>query len=805
MASKSPQTRFTRRRLFLGLVAVIITSSSFIFLAKVETREYYSHWIIGISAAVAALLAIFILLRQKHHHGLIEKADLALGIALTLSLCAEIVLAVYDISLETVPPVPSLADLFSISSYAFLAYYVFSTYLRFYRRFHFSTKPMIVTTIVSGIFLFYIISVTLSLANFSSPRGVALFSVLVAYPILDAIIIVPSFLIVLNYRKEPLWFTPWVFKSAGILLLAIADSWFAFFVVTSLTNELWPSAMVISSHSVIVAAGLLWYMKFLITPKDIDSNTDQSRRQTNTNNKDSKLLEADNIKIHKVSKPRKRMMMIGTRIRIRIRSVPFIVVVALSISVLMIAAVSFTLFSSNFPLIYLPFFTSDPRGGEAQVSNTEDNTVKIGALLPLTGVASSSGKSTEAALNIAVKDVNDSFLRTDSSLRFELVTEDTESNPSKSLEKLKLLAEKGIKTVIGPATSAELDSVRNYANNNDILLVSPSSTASSLAIEGDNVFRFVPDDTHQAEAISSLMWHDGVRVVVPFWRNDIYGSELMRAVQENFQEMGGQLDMDKETRYEPRNGQLAASLYRINFALWDKDMRILDSKVQQAITMYGASRVGVYIISLDEISPIFIQAHSYPSLSKVKWYGSDGSVLNEGLIRNHDSAHFAINTSFYNPIFKIDYGDNGKLDNLLEQIHKEVKIDPSPYSAVAYDIFWVLAKAENNTRYSETMNNGSKFRETIYEYKHTNSSTNNDATKKTANFDGNYTAAETTQILNEEMVRTANTYNGITGNMTLNAMGDRGGGEYDFWAVKYEKDNDKAPFQWQRVDSYGGN
>jgi len=209
------QTRFTRRRLFLGLLASIVISSSFIFLAEVEAREYYSHWIIGISAAVAALLAIFILLRQKHHHGLIEKADLALGIALTLSLCAEIVLAVYDISLETVPPVPSLADLFSISAYTFLAYYVFSTYLRFYKRFHFRTKPMIVVTIVSGIFLIYIIAVSLSLANLTSPRGVALFSVIVAYPILDAIIIIPSFLIVINYRREPLWFTPWVCKSAG--------------------------------------------------------------------------------------------------------------------------------------------------------------------------------------------------------------------------------------------------------------------------------------------------------------------------------------------------------------------------------------------------------------------------------------------------------------------------------------------------------------------------------------------------------------------------------------------------------------
>ena len=96
----------------------------------------------------------------------------------------------------SVPPVPSLADIFSIFAYAFLSFYVFSTYLRFYKIFHFSKKPLIATVIATSIFLFFIISYRVSLADLSSSRGIAIFCVIVAYPVLDAIIMVPSFLIV---------------------------------------------------------------------------------------------------------------------------------------------------------------------------------------------------------------------------------------------------------------------------------------------------------------------------------------------------------------------------------------------------------------------------------------------------------------------------------------------------------------------------------------------------------------------------------------------------------------------------------
>ncbi|HZD34904.1 MAG TPA: penicillin-binding protein activator, partial [Nitrososphaeraceae archaeon] len=528
---------------------------------------------------------------------------------------------------------------------------------------------------------------------------------------------------------------------------------------------------------------------FLVTHKNVDSKVQNPiRQETNMSYYPRAMPESNRVRGDKMART----------VRSRIRPLVFLVVIGLSASALVVVfANSFLSSSSIWPLSSVSILiTSDERAGKGAASNSNVDTMRIGALLPLTGVASSTGKSTLAALNMVVEDVNENFSMNNSSLRVELDVVDTESDPAISLEKLKLLAEEGIKTIIGPATSAELEAVKDYADNNDVILLSHSSTAPSLAIEGDNVFRFVPDDTHQANAISRLMWDDGIRIVIPFWRNDVYGSELLQAVKKNFENMGGQLDINNETRYAPRTGQLAASLYRINFALWDKDLRNLDSRVQQAISKYGADKVGVYLISLDEVSPIFIQAHSYPALSKVKWYGSDGSVLNKGLVKNHDSAHFAVNTSFYNPIFRIDYqNDNQKLDRVLHGIRNEIGRDPSPYSAVAYDILWVIAKAENSTMYNDHITNGS------YDINIDGRSALSDGLDASTIILGNNDNA----IPKEELVHSANSYKGITGNTTLNRMGDRERAEYDIMAIRYLNNNDETPFVWQKVDSYIGN
>ena len=48
-------------------------------------------------------------------------------------------------------------------------------------------------------------------------------------------------------------------------------------------------------------------------------------------------------------------------------------------------------------------------------------------------------------------------------------------------------------------------------------------------------------------------------MVVPFWRDDVYGNEIMKAVKEDFWKRGGKF-YNESLGYTPRTGELASSL-----------------------------------------------------------------------------------------------------------------------------------------------------------------------------------------------------------------------------------------------------
>jgi ABC-type branched-subunit amino acid transport system substrate-binding protein len=563
-----------------------------------------------------------------------------------------------------------------------------------------------------------------------------MFAVITAYPVMDAVLMVPAIVILLNFRKEPLWFTPWICESLGLFLMAISDSWFAVVVLISILEQFWLSATFFAAHYLVIAAGLLWYVKFLLT-----HSQPSDERRTSEQIETSIIAPGGGYTDkHKSEKEKNHK-------RVRYIALTAIATITVAIGVYFSLS-SFFLFSNPSSEVIPP----------APATALKQQTVTIGALIPITGVSSSLGESEGAALKIATRDINEYLFKTHSSIGIEMVIEDTQSNPSVSLEKLKHLAAKGIKIVIGPATSAAVQGIKDYADKNGIVLISPSSTAPSLATAGDNLFRFVPDDTHQAKAISKLMWDDGIRVVIPFWRTDIYGNDLVKATKQSIQELGG--SVADGIGYIPNTGDFAASLNRINFIVWDQDLKVLDSKVNQAISQYGIDKVGVYFVAFDEIAPIFIQAQNHPTLSKVKWYGSDGSTLNNKLIRNSDAAAFAVKTNFTTPIFGVEDDNDESLKHLEAKIHEQIERTPRSYASVAYDALWVAALAENNTK---------------------------------ATHDINY--------LKNTIVRIADSYKGITGNTTLNQFGDRKYGDYDFWTVN----NSQATigsFTWKRIGKY---
>ncbi|MDQ5869847.1 MAG: penicillin-binding protein activator [Thermoproteota archaeon] len=769
-----------RRTLFLGLIIAIIISDSIIFFAEIKSKSLYSNWIITINASIAAVLAISVLYRRKNLRGVYRKTRIALAIGLSSWLCADIVWAIYEIVLELVPPVPSVADFLWLAAYGFLAYYLFVTYIQFHKKFKFSRRTLIVSILGSAIFLSYTIGLTINFADLSSPRGIAMFGVISAYPILDAILMVPAIVILINFRKEPLWFTPWICESAGIFLMALSDSWFAPIILTSFVNQLWLSSLFFAAHYLVIAAGLLWYIKFLAAHEHEHEDDDHPKSDMRVLKTSSKAIittaDTNNENKNDIFEKNKNKNE-GTLSPQAIHGISVIAIIAGLVGII-IVIVAYTLYPTMFSSTSAFFSWFINTNSEVVFSppNTDLRpTVTFGAILPLTSISSSLGEAEEAALQIAVKDVNAYFSKINSTTRIELIVKDTQTNPAISLEMLKQLAAKGIKIVIGPATSAELQAIRKYANETRILLISPSSTAPSVVIRGNNeyndrisgnnVIRLVPDDTHQAQAVSQQMWNDGIRVVIPFWRTDVYGNGLVDATIKHFQQLGGKV-IDG-VGYVPHTGDFSASLNRINFIIWDQELKSLDYKVNQAISQYGANKVGVYIVAFDEIAPIFIQAQYHSILSTVKWYGSDGSAINDNLVRNIEAAKFALKTNFANPIYGVENDNDDKFKHVEEEIHKIIERPPRSYASVAYDILWIASLAENDIKTNATHNDI-------------------DSLKKT-------------------FERIAKSYKGITGNTTLNSVGDRKYGDYDFWAIRdsnNDGDSNHETLAWKRVSKY---
>jgi len=74
---------------------------------------------------------------------------------------------------------------------------------------------------------------------------------------------------------------------------------------------------------------------------------------------------------------------------------------------------------------------------------------------------------------------------------------------------------------------------------------------------------------------------DGIKVIVPFWRGDIYGNELYNSTKYHFEKLGGKVE--EGINYSPPTGKFATSLHRINFIMWNQELEKLNTVVSGAI------------------------------------------------------------------------------------------------------------------------------------------------------------------------------------------------------------------------------
>ncbi len=369
-------------------------------------------------------------------------------------------------------------------------------------------------------------------------------------------------------------------------------------------------------------------------------------------------------------------------------------------------------------------------------------TLKIAALLATTGNSASFGESSWAAIQLAEEDINDWLNEEENEWLVEFNLNDTEGNSSFALSMLEDISNSGVDIVIGPTTSSEAASIRENANLSDVLLVSPSSVAISIAIPDDNLYRFATDDIHQAEAMAAMLEDDEVDILVSFTRGDIWGDDLLSATTTAFQGSGAVVE---GVRYD------------IDTDDFNEYLDLLEEDVAELIGDYPPeTNIAIYALTFGEITSIFEQIDDRQVLLDVQWYGSSAAAKNANLVTSAEAAGVAAMVGF--PCSTFGEYESEESSELKIRLETKLGREAESYAFAAYDAAWVAVKS----------------------YYGVDRDTLQFATLK-SNFE-----------------ETCETYIGTSGPVSLNAAGDREFGNYDFWSVRISGDS----YEWYKSALY---
>jgi hypothetical protein len=259
--SGSHSTSFFRNVVIIIATLVAVYGIAYITVFEDQyTTLVLSDLSINAAAAAALFFALLILYRQKLG-GLHGKTYAAFAIGLSLWFAAEVVQTYYEIGSEEEVPFPSIADALWLLGYVPFGYHLFVTY-RFFVK---SAKPhtLFVVLATTAAVFGSIVPVTILSSSLLVDDVPALF-VNVAYPTLDAALIVPAIMMFSILRKGKLGSIPWVLLAASILIIAAADSVFGYISATSPDSEIWGFSILYLAGYLLMAGALYCHNRLFI-------------------------------------------------------------------------------------------------------------------------------------------------------------------------------------------------------------------------------------------------------------------------------------------------------------------------------------------------------------------------------------------------------------------------------------------------------------------------------------------------------------------------------------------------------------
>jgi len=250
------------------------------------------------------------------------------------------------------------------------------------------------------------------------------------------------------------------------------------------------------------------------------------------------------------------------------------------------------------------------------------------------------------------------------------------------------LSSDGVQVVVGPLSSSEASNILQYANTNHIVLISPSSTAISLAIPNDYLFRFVPNDAAQSFAIARALVSQNYKDIVVVNQQSVYGTGLANATIVRFEALGGHAAAEIQ--------------YATTATDFTPTLTTMQSEYNSAVSTYGASGVAIVAIGFQEVGNMLVQAKSgFPTLLGATWFGSDGESQNADFTNSTSAAApISAQVKLISTIGEAPIA-TAATNAFVAEFNATTHTTPVSYAINAYDATWVaaltvLATGQNN-------------------------------------------------------------------------------------------------------------
>ena len=291
-----------------------------------------------------------------------------------------------------------------------------------------------------------------------------------------------------------------------------------------------------------------------------------------------------------------------------------------------------------------------------------EETIKVGAILPMTGTVAYLGQFEREGISLAVEKINEEGIN---GKKLEIAYEDTGGDTKQGVSAYQKLTQvEGIKALLTTESGTTL-AIAPLAEEDKAIVFSIAGASSKISNAGDFIFRhnLLPDE--EAEYLASIMFNDfGHRKICMIVVNSDSGETYASNLKKTFEEKGGEVVIVE--KYEKGAKDYQTQLTKVKAAEPD------------AVFLFGhAQETGLLLKQAEELG-----------IKNTPWFGSFAAE-EDSLIENAgDSANSLIYTNFFDanskdPVFRA----------FAEKYRQRYGYAPGSFAALAYDSIMILAQA----------------------------------------------------------------------------------------------------------------